>query len=161
MSDILANVRSLAVVLVLALTGCGAAHHRATPADWRAGADAACFRARNLLAPLAPPTSFRTAELVAGAVALALRQELDRTARLGTPPAAAARAAARLRDARRRMLVELLVEIRAARRRDLRGVQRAIRRLTPLTHAATAAATAAGLRICGHELDRGLAALPA
>jgi hypothetical protein len=59
------------------------------------------------------------------------------------------------------MLVELLAEIRAARSRDLRGVQRAIRRLTTLTHAATAAASAAGLRICGHELDRGIAQLPA
>jgi hypothetical protein len=161
MSAILANVRSVAVVLVLALTGCGATHHRAKTAEWRTGADAACFKARSLLAPLAPPSSFRTAELVAGAVALALREELDRTARLGTPPVAAARAARRLREARSAMLVELLGEIRAARRRDLRGVQRAIRRLTPLSHAATAAATAAGLRICGHELDRGLAALPA
>jgi hypothetical protein len=161
MSDILAEVRSFAFVLVLALTGCGATHHRAKPADWRKGADAACFRARNLLAPLAPPSSFRTAELVAGAIALALRQELDRTAQLGPPPAAAARAAERLRRARRAMLVELLGEIRAARRRDLLGVQGAIRRLTPLSHAATSAATAAGLRICGHELDRGLAELPA
>jgi len=161
MSDILANVRSFAVVLVLALTGCGSEHHRAKPVDWRKGADAACFKARSLLAPLAPPSDFRTAELVAGAVALALRQELDGTAALGPPPAADARAAERLRRARRAMLVELLAEIRAARAHDLRGIQRSIRRLTPLTHAATAAATAAGLRICGHELDRGLAEAPA
>jgi hypothetical protein len=161
MSDILANVRSLAVVLVLALTGCGASHHRARPPDWRAGAEAACFHARSLLAPLAPPSSFRSAELVAGAVALAVRQELDRTARLGPPPPAAARGAARLQRARRAMLVELLGEIRAARGHDLHGVQRAIRRLTPLSHAAAAAAGAAGLRICGHELDRGLAEPPA
>jgi hypothetical protein len=161
MSDILANVRSFAVVLVLALTGCGSEHHRAKPADWRKGADAACFKARSLLAPLAPPSDFRTAELVAGAVALAVRQELDRTAALGSPPATAARAAERLRRARRAMLVELVAEIRAARAHDLRGIQRSIRRLTPLTHAATAAATAAGLRICGHELDRGLAEAPA
>jgi hypothetical protein len=59
------------------------------------------------------------------------------------------------------MLVELLREIKAARRRDLRGVQRSIRRLTPLGHVATVAATDAGLRICGHELDRGLADQPA
>jgi hypothetical protein len=161
MSDILAEVRSLPFVLVLALTGCGAAHHRPKPADWRAGADAACFKARSLLAPLAAPSSFRTAELVAGAVALAVRQELDRTAELGDPPANAARAAERLRRARRAILVELLGQIRAARRQDLRGVQRAIRRLTPLNHAATAAASAAGLHICGHELDRGIAELPA
>jgi hypothetical protein len=161
MSAILANVRRLAVVLVLALTGCGGGQHRATPPDWRAGADAACFKARSLLAPLGPPSSFRTAELVAGAVALALRQELDRTAALGRPPAAAARAAQGLRRARQAMLAALVAEIRAARRRDLRGVQGAIRRLTPLSHAATAAATSAGLRVCGHELDRGLAELPA
>jgi hypothetical protein len=162
MSDILANVRSFAVLAVLVLTGCGsAAHHRRTPAQWRAGADAACFKARSTLAPLAPPSSFKTAELVAGAVALALRQELDRTAQLGPAPASAARAAERLRRARRAMLVQLLGQIRAARRRDLRGVQRAIRRLTPLSHAATAASRDAGLRICGHELDRGLAEPPA
>jgi hypothetical protein len=161
MSDILANVRSLAVVLVLALTGCGASHDDPRPADWRTAADAACFKARSLLAPLAPPSNFRSAELVAGAVALALRQELDRTAALGDPPPAAARAAGRLRRARRAMLVELVGEIRAARRHDLRGVQRAIRRLTPLSHAATSAAAAAGLRVCGHELDRGIAELPA
>jgi hypothetical protein len=161
MSDILANVRSLAVVLVLALTGCGAAHHRPKPADWRRDADAACFKARSLLAPLAPPSSFRTAELVAGAVALALRSELDRTAALGAPPPSAARGAQRLRGARRAMLVALVGEIRSARRHDLRGVQRAIRRLTALSHAATAAASAAGLRVCGHELDRGLVELPA
>jgi hypothetical protein len=161
MSYILAEVRSLPFVLVLALTGCGAAHHRPKPADWRAGADAACFKARSLLAPLAAPSSFRTAELVAGAVALAVRQELDRTAELGDPPAGAARAAERLRRARRAILVELLGQIRAARRQDLGGVQRAIRRLTPLNHAATAAASAAGLHICGHELDRGIAELPA
>jgi hypothetical protein len=154
-------VRPLAVVVVCVLTGCGAAHDKRPPPDWRAGADAICFKTRNLLAPLQPPSSFRTAELVAGAVALALRQELDRTAALGPPPAAAARAAEQLRRARRAMLVELLGEIRAARGRDLRGVQRAIRRLTPLSHRATAAAAAAGLRICGHELDRGLAELPA
>jgi hypothetical protein len=161
MSDILANVRSLAVLAVLALTGCGAAHHRPNPADWRAGADAACFKARSLLAPLAPPSSFKTAELVGGAVALALRQELDRTAALGAPPPAAARPAERLRRARRAMLVLLVGQIRGARRHDLRGIQRAIRRLTPLSHAATAAAADAGLRICGHELDRGLAEPPA
>jgi hypothetical protein len=161
MSDILAEVRSLPFVLVLVLTGCGATHHRAKPADWRTGADAACFKARSLLAPLAPPSSFRTAELVAGAVALAVRQELDQTAQLGEPPAGAARAAERLRRARRAMLVALVGQIRAARRHDLRGVQRAIRRLTPLNHAATAAAAAAGLHICGHELDRGIAELPA
>jgi hypothetical protein len=160
MSDILANVRSLAVLAVLALTGCGAAH-RPRPADWRQGADAACFSARNVLAPLQPPSSFRSAELVAGAVALALRQELDRTAKLGTPPAGVATAAERLRRARRAMLVVLVAEIRAARTRDLRGVQRAIRRLTTLTHEATRAAGAAGLRVCGHELDRGLVASPA
>ena len=154
-------MRSLAVVLVLALTGCGASQHHRTPAEWRTAADAACFKARSLLAPLAPPSSFQSAELVAGAVALAVRQELDRTAALGPPPAAAARAAERLRRARRAMLVELVGQIRAARRHDLRGVQRAIRRLTPLNHAATAAAAAAGLRICGHELDRGIAELPA
>jgi hypothetical protein len=160
MSDILANVRSLAVLAVLALTGCGSAHH-ARPADWRAGADAACFSVRNVLAPLQPPSSFKSAELVAGAVALAVRQELDRTAKLGSPPASAARAAEQLRRARRAMLVVLVGEIRAARTRDLRGVQRAIRRLTTLTHQATRAATAAGLRVCGHELDRGLVASPA
>jgi hypothetical protein len=76
MSDILANVRIPAVVLVLALTGCGASHDQAKRPDWRAGADDACFRARNLLAPLQAPSSFRTAELVAGAVALAVRDEL-------------------------------------------------------------------------------------
>jgi hypothetical protein len=54
-----------------------------------------------------------------------------------------------------------VAEIRAARAHDLRGVQRAIRRLTALTHDATRAAEAAGLTICGHELDRGLSALPA
>jgi len=149
------------VLGVLVLTGCGGAHHRPSPADWRAGADAACFRARSVLSPLEPPSSFRTAELVAGAVALAVRQELDRTVALGPPPPDAARAAARLRVVRRAMLVELLREIRAARRRDLAGIQRSIRRLTPLTHAATAAAALAGLDICGHELDRGLAQLPA
>lgn len=145
---------------VLVLTGCGSTQ-RSRPADWRAGADAACFAARDTLAPLQPPQSFRSAELVAGAVALAVRAELDRTARLGPPPAAAARGAEQLRRARRAMLVALLAEIRAARARDLPGVQRAIRRLTTLTHAATAAAAAAGLRICGHELDRGLTAAPA
>jgi len=155
-------VRSLAVVLVLALTGCGAAHRpRARPADWRKGADAACYDARNALAPLAAPSSFRTAQLVAGAVALELRQEIDRTDRLGAPPATAARAAVQLRRARRAMLVVLLGEIRSARSHDLHGIQRAIRRLTTLSHAATAAATAAGLRICGHELDRGISELPA
>src|SRR5438093_2070853 len=97
MSDILANMRSLAVVAVLVLTGCGSGHHKPRPADWRTGADAACFKARNLLAPLQPPSSFRSAELVAGAVALALRQELDRTAALTPPPPAAARAAEQLR----------------------------------------------------------------
>jgi len=148
------------VLAVLSLTGCGSAHHP-RPADWRAGADAACFSARNVLAPLQPPSSFRTAELVAGAVALAVRQELDRTAKLGSPPASAARAAEGLRRARRAMLVVLVGEIRAARTRDLRGVQIAIRRLTTLTHEATRAATAAGLRVCGHELDRGLVASPA
>jgi hypothetical protein len=163
MSDILANVRSLAVLAVLALTGCGPAHpsNHPKPADWRAGADSACFSARNVLAPLQPPSSFKSAELVAGAVALAVRQELDRTAKLGRPPASAARAAEQLRRARRAMLVVLVGEIRAARTRDLRGVQRAIRRLTTLTHQATRAATAAGLRVCGHELDRGLVASPA
>src|SRR4051794_9235366 len=161
MSDILANVRSLAVVAVLVLTGCGSGHPKPKPADWRAGADAACFRARSLLAPLQPPSSFRSAELVAGAVALALRQELDRTASLGTPPAAAARAAEQLRRARRAMLVVLVGEIRAARASNLRAVQHAIRRLTRLGHTATRSAAAAGLRICGHELDRGIAELPA
>jgi hypothetical protein len=160
MSDILAEVRSLAVLAVLALTGCGAAQHPKRK-DWRTGADAACFTARNVLAPLQPPSSFQTAELVAGAVALAVRQELDRTAALGAPPASAARAAGRLRQVRRAMLAELITEIRAARAHDLRGVQRAIRRLTTLTHAAAAAAAAARLRICGHELDRGLVASPA
>jgi hypothetical protein len=159
MSDILANVRWLPVLAVLVLTGCGSAQR--PHVDWRQGADAACSAARDTLAPLNPPSSFRTAELVAGAVALVVRQELDRTAQLGAPPPAAAAAARRLRLVRRAMLVELLGEIRAARRHDLAGVQRAIRRLTPLTHAATAAASAAGLRICGHELDRGLGALPA
>src|SRR3954451_13246022 len=134
MSDILAEVRSLAVVAVLALTGCGSGHDKPKPADWRQGADGACFKARSLLAPLAPPSSFRTAELVAGAVALAVRQELDRTAELGDPPAGAARAAERLRRARRAILVELLGQIRAARRQDLRGVQRAIRRVAPLNN---------------------------
>jgi hypothetical protein len=161
MSDILANVRIPAVVLVLALTGCGAAHHKAKPPDWRSGADAACFRARSLLAPLQPPSSFRTAQLVAGAVALVLRDELDRTARLGAPPPLIGPAAERLRRARGAMLAELLREIRASRRRDLTGVQRSIRRLTPLSHEATAAASAAGLHICGHELDRGLTQQPA
>ena len=149
-------MRRLALVLVLALTGCGGGGRHARPVDWRAGADGACFRARSVLSPLAPADSFRSAELVAGAVALVIREELDRTARLGAPPPARARAAARLRQARRAMLVELLGEIRAAKRHDLRGIQRAVRRLTPLSHAATAAAGAAGLRICGHELDRGL-----
>jgi hypothetical protein len=161
MSDILANVRWLAVVAVLVMTGCGSGHAKPKPADWRAGADAACYKARNLLAPLEPPSSFRTAELVAGAVALALRQELDRTAALGPPPPSAARAAEQLRRSRRAMLVVLVGEIRAARAHDLRGIQRAIRRLTPLGHAATAAAAGAGLRICGHELDRGITELPA
>jgi hypothetical protein len=161
MSDILANVRSLAVVAVLLLTGCGSGHDKPKPADWRAGADAACYKARNLLAPLQPPSSFRSAELVAGAVALALRDELDRTAKLGTPPPGAADAAEQLRRARRAMLVVLVGEIRAARTQDLQEIQHAIRRLTRLGHTATAAATAAGLRICGHELDRGLSALPA
>ena len=149
------------MVAVLALTGCGSGHDRPKPVDWRAGADAACFKARNLLAPLQPPSSFRSAELVAGAIALALRQELDRTAALGPPPPATARAAEQLRRVRRAMLVVLVGEIRAARSRDLRGIQRSIRRLTRLGHAATAAAAAAGLRICGHELDRGIAELPA
>src|SRR3954466_10498566 len=129
MSDILANVRSLAVVVVLALTGCGAEHHRAKPTDWRAGAERICFHARSLLAPLEPPSSFRTAELVAGAVALAVRQELDRTAALGDPPPAAAGHAEQLRRARRAMLVVLVGEIRAARDHDLKGIQHAIRRL--------------------------------
>ena len=154
-------MRSLAVVAVLLLTGCGSGHPAPKPADWRTGADAACFKARNLLAPLQPPSSFRTAELVAGAVALALRQELDRTAALGNPPPAAAAAAEQLRRARRAMLVVLVGQIRAARAHDLRGIQHAIRRLTRLSHAATAAAAAAGLRTCGHELDRGLTELPA
>jgi hypothetical protein len=67
---------------VLALTGCGSSgHHRERP-DWRTGADAACFHARSLLAPLEAPSSLRSAELVAAAVALAVRQELDRTATL-------------------------------------------------------------------------------
>jgi hypothetical protein len=161
MSDILANVRSLAVVAVLVMTGCGSGHDKPKPADWRAGADAACYKARNLLAPLEPPSSFKTAELVAGAVALALRQELDRTAALGPPPPSAARAAEQLRRARRAMLVVLVGEIRAARAQDLRGIQRAIRHLTQLGHVATAAAAGAGLRICGHELDRGITELPA
>jgi hypothetical protein len=160
MSDILANVRSVAVLAVLALTGCGAGRHH-SPADWRTGADAACFSARNVLAPLQPPSSFQSAELVAGAVALAVRRELDRTAALGAPPASAARAAEQLRRARRAMLLVLLAEIRAARARSLGGVQRAIRRLTTLTHAATRAAAGAGLHVCGHELDRGLVASPA
>ena len=149
------------MVAVLALTGCGSGHDKPKPANWRAGADAACYKARNLLAPLQPPSSFKTAELVAGAVALALRQELDSTAALGPPPAAAARSAEQLRRARRAMLVVLVGEIHAARARDLRGIQHAIRRLTGLGHTATAAATATGLRICGHELDRGLTELPA
>ena len=149
------------MVAVLALTGCGSGHDKPKPPDWRAGADAACFKARSLLAPLQPPSSFRSAELVAGAVALALRQELDQTAALGDPPAAAAGHAEQLRRARRAMLVVLVGEIRAARNRDLKGVQHAIRRLTRLGHAATAAATGAGLRICGHELDRGIKELPA
>jgi hypothetical protein len=59
------------------------------------------------------------------------------------------------------MLVVLVGEIRAARAQDLRGIQHAIRRLTHLSHAATAAAATAGLRICGHELDRGITELPA
>jgi len=149
------------VVAVLVLTGCGSGHDKPKPADWRAGADAACFKARNLLAPLQPPSSFSSAELVAGAVALALRQELDRTAALGPPPPAAARAAEQLRRARRAMLVVLVGEIRAARTRNLRRIQHAIRRLTRLGHVATTAAAAAGLRICGHELDRGITELPA
>ena len=149
------------MVAVLALTGCGSGHDKPKPANWRAGADAACYKARNLLAPLQPPSSFKTAELVAGAVGLALRQELDSTAALGPPPAAAARSAEQLRRARRAMLVVLVGEIHAARARDLRGIQHAIRRLTGLGHTATAAATATGLRICGHELDRGLTELPA
>jgi hypothetical protein len=161
MSDILANVRSLAVVAVLFLTGCGSGHHRPKPRDWRTGADAACFKARSLLSPLEPPSSFRTAELVAGAVALALRQELDQTAALGAPPASAAGNAEELRRARRAMLVVLIGEIRAARRHDLAGIQHAIRRLTQLSHAATSAAAGAGLGICGHELDRGIKELPA
>jgi hypothetical protein len=160
MSDILANVRSLAVLAVLALTGCGAAHHP-RPVSGRQGAEAACFSANRRLAPLQPPSSFRTAELVAGAVALAVRQELDRTAKLGAPPASATAGAEQLRRARRAMLVALVAEISAARAHDLGGVQRAIRRLTRLTHAATRAAAAAGLRICGHELDRGISGLPA
>jgi hypothetical protein len=161
MSAILANVRRLPVVLVLALTGCGASGHHGERPDWRAGADGACSRARAMLAPLEAPSGMRSAELVAAAVALAVRQELDRTAALGAPPAGLRTPAARLRRARGAMLVELLREIRAARRRDLRGVHRSIRRLTPLGHAATAAAAGAGLRICGHELDRGLADRPA
>jgi hypothetical protein len=161
MSDILAEVRSLAVFAVLALTGCGSGHDKPKPPDWRAGADAACFKARSLLAPLQPPSSFRSAELVAGAVALALRQELDQTAALGDPPGAAAGHAEQLRRARRAMLVVLVGEIRAARDHDLKGIQEAIRRLTRLSHTATVAAAAAGLRICGHELDRGITELPA
>ena len=149
------------MVAVLLLTGCGSGHDGPRPADWRTGADAACFKARALLAPLQPPSSFRTTELVAGAVALALRQELDQTAALGDPPPAAAAHAEQLRRARRAMLVVLVGEIRAARDRDLKGVQHAIRRLTRLGHAATTAATGAGLRICGHELDRGIKELPA
>lgn len=154
-------MRSLAVVAVLLLTGCGSGHPKPRPADWRTGADAACFKARSLLAPLAPPSSFRTAELVAGAVALALRQELDQTAALGDPPPSAAAHAEQLRRARRAMLVVLIGEIRAARSHDLNGIQHAIRRLTQLSHAATIAATGAGLRVCGHELDRGIKDLPA
>jgi len=149
------------VVAVLVLTGCGSGHDKPKPPDWRAGADAACFKARSLLAPLQPASSFRSAELVAGAVALALRQELDQTAALGDPPAAAAGHAEQLRRARRAMLVVLVGEIRAARDHDLKGVQEAIRRLTRLSHTATVAAAAAGLRICGHELDRGITELPA
>ena len=149
------------MVAVLFLTGCGGGHDKPKPRDWRSGADAACFSARNLLAPLQPPSSFRTAELVAGAVALAVRAELDKTAALGAPPPAAAAAAEQLRRARRAMLVVLVAEIHAARAHDLKGIQGAIRRLTRLGHAATSAATAAGLRICGHELDRGLSELPA
>ena len=148
------------MLAVLVLTGCGASH-KPRAADWRQGADAACFAARDVLAPLQPPSSFETAELVAGAVALAIRQELDRTAALGAPPPSAARAAERMRRARRAMLVVLVAEIHAARARNLAGIQRSIRRLTALTHEATAAAGAAGLRICGHELDRGLSQLPA
>ena len=149
------------MVAVLVMTGCGSGHDKPKPADWRAGADAACFKTRSLLAPLEPPSSFRTAELVAGAVALALRQELDQTAALGDPPPAAAGAAEQLRRARRAMLVVLVGEIRAARAHDLKGVQHAIRRLTRLSNAATTAAAGAGLRICGHELDRGIKELPA
>jgi hypothetical protein len=55
----------------------------------------------------------------------------------------------------------LVGEIRAARDHDLKGIQHAIRRLTRLSHTATVAAAAAGLRICGHELDRGITELPA
>jgi PAS domain-containing protein len=110
----------------------------------------------------------RIGEVAPGSTAVARYQRaLDHVAASGEPAeldfigAAGGRAAARLRSVRRAMLVELVAEIRAARARDLRGVQRTIRRLTTLTHAATAAATAAGLRVCGHELDRGLAASPA
>jgi hypothetical protein len=59
------------------------------------------------------------------------------------------------------MLVVLVGEIRAARDHDLKGIQHSIRRLTRLSHTATVAAAAAGLRICGHELDRGITELPA
>ena len=149
------------MVAVLLLTCCGSGHDKPKPADWRTGADAACFKARNLLAPLQPPSSFKTAELVAGAVALALRQELDQTAALGDPPPAAARHAEQLRRARRAMLDVLVGEIRAARAHDMKGIQHAIRRLTRLSHAASTAAAGAGLRICGHELDRGITELPA
>jgi hypothetical protein len=161
MSAILANVRRLPVFLVLALTGCGSSGHHGDRPSWRTGADGACSRARAMLAPLEAPSGMRSAELVAAAVALAVRQELDRTAALGAPPVPLRSAAASLRRARGAMLVELLGEIRAARRRDLLAVQRSIRRLTPLGHVATAAATRAGLRICGHELDRGFADRPA
>ncbi len=131
------------------------------PAQWRAGSDRACERARSLLAPLQAPNGFREAELVAAAVALAVRQELDGTALLGPPPPLLIVPARRLRRVREAILVELLHEVRASRRRDLRAVHRSIRRLTPLSHAATTAAFAAGLRVCGHELDRGTHALSA
>jgi len=162
MSDILAEVRSLPFVLVLALTGCGATHHPPEAGRLARG------RGRGLLQGAQPAGAAGAAEQLpdrrargrrggaggsSGARPHGLSSAIRRTG--------AARAAERLRRARRAILVELLGQIRAARRQDLRGVQRAIRRLTPLNHAATAAASAAGLHICGHELDRGIAELPA
>ena len=71
MSDILAKVRSLAVVAVLVLTGCGSGHDKPKPADWRAGADAACFKARNLLTH----SVVESLDPIAGTVTLAHHNE--------------------------------------------------------------------------------------